>query len=406
MPKSDLASFPPSARRNLARLIAGEAVSYLGDQVATVAIMLLVFQRTGHAAAVAIAVILLQAAPLLLFSPIGGVLADRLPRRALMISTDLLRTLVSLLMAVTSNLIILYLFIFLLGVGRALFTPALRALLPQLVPTEHLARSNALFSTAFNFSLFVGPALGGVIIALFSASTAFLANALSFTISALCIWWIRPQLANSSRTGARSPFSHEVIEGLGILWKQRATRGVVLSLIAVVLAGSIGNIAAVGLAETVFHAGSPGYGLLVSGSGLGILAGGLALSLGPTLQPIDPWLARGIGLMTLSMVAVAFTPLLLVGAVALLLEGVGNALENTATLTIVQTKVPDHQQGRAFGGLYTFASLAAVPALALGGILLEFVPVRLIYLLVAASMGAATLVAWRNVASPLRQRAR
>lgn len=395
-----------SYRQALARLIVGELASYVGDQIMLVATLLLIFQRTGHTSAVGAAAIFLQTAPLLLFGPIGGALADHWPRQRLMIATDVLRAIISLLLLWAPNLLAIYPLLFLLGTGRACFVPALRAFMPEILPPEYLARGNALFSTAFNASLFLGPALGGLVVALWGITGACILNACSFLISAACLWSIRTRppekrAAQSSRLSART-----VLEGVGVIWQTRRTRGIVLSLIAVVLAGGMVNIAHVGLAEVVFHAGAPGYGALVSGAGLGILAGGLFLSFGPKLTLIDPWLARGISLMLLAITAAALAPTLLLATAAIVFEGMGNAFENTANVTILQMTLPADQQGRAFGSLYTFASLAEIPATALGGILLEFIPARLVYAGAAAIMLLALLIAWITVASPFQWHAR
>lgn len=408
-------------QRDFAKLVVGELISYIGDQIALVALLLLTYQQTGNGSAVSGVFIFLQVAPLLIFGPIGGLLADRLPRRELMIAMDLLRALVSVLLVWTSNLFVLYVLVFLLGIGRAMFSPALRALMSQFIPGEHLARSNGIYTTTFNASLFLGPVLGGIVVAAWGGRGAFLLNAFSFVASALCIWAMRfrsasvedaanEDTAKKSATDAGdrfklSTFARNVVQGLTIVWQRPSTRGVTLSLIAVVLAGGIGNVANVGLAERVFNAGSGGYGILLAGAGLGILGGGLYISLGPKLNPLTPWLARGTALMALAMAAVAISPLLLIAAGALFLEGLGNAFENVVYLTVLQTDVPVEQQGRAFGGLYTFSSIANTVSLVLGGLLLDWIPIRAIYILTAVIMAGAVVVAWTSVASPFSTRA-
>lgn len=388
-------------QRNFSKLLLGELISLIGDQIAMVALLLLVLQRTGQGTAVGITAILLEALPILIFGPIGGALADRFPRQYVGIAMDVLRFIASLLLVWSSNLLLIYFLVLLLGTGRAMFTPAVRAFITQIVPAEELVRCNGLFSTIFNISYFVGPALGGVLVAFWGSNWAFVLNAISFLVSALCLLWIPFQrVATKQKEDKKSSFLRDVLGGLTIVWHARSTRGVTLSLIAIVLAGGMANIASIGLAERVFHAGSQGYGFLSAGFGLGILAGGLYVSFGPQFKRIHPWLARSIGVMTLAMAATAIAPGLLIATLAFVLQGIGNAVENIVNYSLLQTTVPPEKQGRAFSGLFTFASLANVPSLAVGGVLLDLLDARIVFAATAVLMFLAFLVAWVTVGGP------
>lgn len=391
--------------RSFDKLLVGLTTSFFGDHVAIVGAMALVYGLSGgRGSSVAITLIGLTA-PLLLFGPLGGALADRMSRRTLMIAVDGGRAVAALLMVVADDVWTVYVLVTVLGVGRALFTPAVRSFVPEIVPPDRLARANALYTTVFNASLFAGSAAGGVVVGAAGVDAAFAINAATFVVSAVAVWAI-PAPAARAQPAARAGLGRDALDGLAVVWRTPRTRALTVTLVAVVLAGGVGNVALVALADRAFDAGARGYGLLYGSYGAGMLACGLLLGARSPRGPIDPWLARGVALMAAGLGLAGVAPALWVAAAGLLLDGVGNTLENTALVTIVQTSVPLEQQGRAFGGLFSFASAAEIPALAFGGALLDAYPVRAVYVAVFVVMCGATLVASAWVASPVARAAR
>lgn len=204
-----LAPYYALLRRNSAfrRLYVAQLISFAGDWFATVALLGLVLELTGSAAAASL-VIVLQTGAFALASPIAGVLADRLDRRMLMVIADFARVPVALALVLVRSpdtLWICFLAITLLAVGAALFEPTSSAALPNLVEPEELGEANVLLGSAWGVMLAVGAGLGGLVAATLGRDAAFVINAASFALSALLIVGIRRPF----QQGARAPTAAE-----------------------------------------------------------------------------------------------------------------------------------------------------------------------------------------------------
>ena len=164
------------------QLWAGQTISFVGDAVSMVALVILVVQLTGSASAVGGALV----AHLLptFASPLFGVLADRFDRRVVLVVSDLVRATLVLGLVFVRDLVLIYGLIFLMGFARTLFNPTIRAAFPSVVGEGYLARANSLIGGSFSASVTVGPALGGLLVAVVGVSGAFLLDAATYLISA------------------------------------------------------------------------------------------------------------------------------------------------------------------------------------------------------------------------------
>ncbi|GER91056.1 MFS transporter [Dictyobacter vulcani] len=179
------------SNRSFVLLWAGQIISRLGDSLHTIALAWWVLEKTGSATAMG-TVLICSTIPMLLCLLFGGVAVDRLPRVSLMLTSDLLRGGVVLLIALLAfqqRLELWQIFIMstLFGIVQAFFYPAYTALLPDLVPAEMLPGANSLRSISTKAAGLIGPAIAGTIIALGGTSLAFALDALTFIISAVCI---------------------------------------------------------------------------------------------------------------------------------------------------------------------------------------------------------------------------
>lgn len=177
--------------RSFVLLWSGQTVSRLGDSFYTIALAWWVLQKTGSATAMG-GVLICSTVPMILCLLFGGVAVDRFPRVRLMLASDLLRGVVVVLIALLAFLQWLELWqIFVLGalfgVVDAFFYPAIRAVTPDLVPTELLPAANSLRSLGAQGAMFIGPAIAALIIALGGTSLAFALDGLSFLISSVCL---------------------------------------------------------------------------------------------------------------------------------------------------------------------------------------------------------------------------
>jgi MFS family permease len=178
-----------------ALLWSGQAISALGDGAFTVALAWSILILTGSATALA-EVLIAQSVPRLIFLLVGGVVADRLPRRAILFWSDSTRAVAVLLIALLywSHHIAFWQILglsILFGIADAFFRPAYQAIPPQLVPADDLASANALNGLSQEVSTLVGPALGALLVAVTNPAAAFALDSLTFVFSAGCLLAMR-----------------------------------------------------------------------------------------------------------------------------------------------------------------------------------------------------------------------
>jgi predicted MFS family arabinose efflux permease len=327
-------------------LWAAQLLSVAGDQLARVAVTVLVYDRT-HSALLAASAYAASIVPAFL----GGIalsgVTDRWPRRAVMIACDLLRVPLAVLMAVPRAplpaLVALLCVITALG---APFGSARSAILPQVLGEDRYPLGTAVMMTTYQFAQVAGFAAGGTLAAAASPRAALLADAGTFACSAVLVMlWVRPRAApdpGPQRAGARG----SVAAGLRLVLGRRAVRTPLLlgwlsafynapEALAAPLARGAG-------------AGPRGVGLILAAAALGSCAGSLALTrlAGPAAR------ARWTAPLAVGACAVLITaglhPGLPVMLLILLCSGLCDSYQVGANASFVAA-VPDHQRGQAFG---------------------------------------------------------
>jgi MFS family permease len=368
------------------QLWVGQGISFVGDAVSMVALVVLVVQITGSASAVGGALV----ARLLptLASPLAGVLADRLDRRVVLITSDLVRAVLVLGMVFARDLVVLYALAFLMGLARTFFNPTIRAAFPSVVGEGDLTRANSLISGTFSISITAGPALGGLLVASSGVSAAFLLDAVTYLVSAAFLSRIplpRPQ--RDSREG----FVQELRTGLSYLAGARVPLAIVVGAFLTILATDIATPAQVFLAKETFGAGDVGYGLLVSLWGVGMVAGSaLTAVLGDRVNLI-PLYFFGIFVWALALAGTGLSPTFIIALGALTLAGVSNGIDNVATDTILQKQVPDVLLGRVFSIRFLSYSIGEALAYPTGGLIMDAIGPRSTFLLAGLATATAGL---------------
>ncbi len=245
-----------------ARLYAATLVSFMGDWFATVALLGRVHDLTGGSAMVVTLVLVTQLLSIAVFSPLGGHLSDRLDRKRLMITADVLRALLALgylLVDQPGDVWLAYVLTAGIGALVAMFEPTTNAAVPNLVEPRDLAGANVLMGAAWGTMLAVGGALGGIVAATLGREAAFVGDALSFGVSALLIVSIRRPFSEERAPGHPS-LREAVIETLRYARDDRR----VVALLSVkggfgLAGGAIGLLPL--LALGVYDAGDQGTGL-------------------------------------------------------------------------------------------------------------------------------------------------
>ena len=373
--------------RALVRLLAGEFVSSIGDWLYLVALLVVVYQRSGDPVLLGI-VGAARVLPYVVLSVPAGIAADRFDRRLVLLVTDLARGVIMLglaaLVAVDGPLWSIVALAVLATCFSSFFGPTIGAFLPSLVGDEsRLGPANSAWATLDKLAFIVGPAIGGIIIAASGLALAFLLNALSFAFVAFVLWRLPGRPAVAAGTASTTAASDRATPGAEVAGNGASPTNVRRSLDAQVrpivglgLLNVVGSFAFGGLsvltvilAGSAFGTGESATGYLNAAIGVGGVLGALAagaLILRPRLAPL---LIGGAILVGLGFTALGAADALLPALVAMTVASAGSLLVEVVDATIFQRVVPDEIRGRTLGAVATVSTLAyatgafAVPAL-------------------------------------------
>jgi len=369
------------------QLWVGQGISFVGDAVSMIALVVLVVQITGSASAVGGALV----ARLLptLASPLAGVLADRLDRRIVLVASDLARAVLVLGMVFTRDLIVLYVLAFLMGLARTFFNPTIRASFPSVVGEGDLTRANALVSGTYSVSIMAGPALGGLLVASSGVNAAFVLDAVTYLVSAAFL--SRIPLPSPQR-GDGEGFGRELRAGLGYLAGARVPMAIVVGTFLTILTINTTIPAEVFLAKETFKAGDAGYGLLVGFWGGGMVLGSaLMAALGERVNLL-PMYFLSIFVGALALAGIGLSPAFAFALGAIMAEGVATGIDNVASDTILQRRVPDALLGRVFAVRFLSYSAGEAFAYPVGGLIVDAIGPRNTYLVTGIATALAGLL--------------
>jgi predicted MFS family arabinose efflux permease len=390
--------------RDFRNLFLASVISLGGDWFLWVAINGLIYTATGQALYVGLA-ILAQESAFFLASPFGGVLADRLDRRKLMIVCDVVRAFVcvAFLLVGPETIWLAYVLLPVLAAFAAPFDPASTAATPNLVEPADLPAANALNGSLWGTMLAVGAGLGGLISAKFGADTAFLVNAGSFVVSAALLASIRRSLSERRESHEEHP---GIVESTRETWRFARRDHRVLSLLAV----KFGFGAAAGLlalipvmALSVFRAGNIGFGILMAARGLGALIGpflGHRIA-GPGHRRLYPAIGLSLAVFGLSYMALGAAPSLAIAALTICVAHLGGGSQWMLSTYGLQVIVPDRIRGRIFGFDYMLITLS----LSISALIASAVADRIGVRVTVAILGGVALT-WAGVWYVLSRRVR
>jgi MFS family permease len=379
------------------RLWVGRSISLFGDAFTLIALPWFVLQVTGSGTATASILLTLQL-PTILTSMAIGSLIDRFQPRAVITIDNGLRTLIIGLIPVLYwfgrlELWLLFLLTFLAGMLVPATEVGSRSVLPDLVEDKDLEAANMLWSFSLNLSLIIGPAVAGLLVASFGGPSVLLIDAATFAAMAL----VAVTIPNVERS--RPPLQAPLAERLGLrqLWEMKVVR--YTTLLSLVFFFSYGPLeAAMPLySDAILQTDARGYGLLWSALAVGALIGTLSsatLSRRLRLGVALPLIALLWGASLLPMV---FINNLWLACGFLLLGGLMWGPYTPMETTLLQRNVPKAQLGRVFGARSTLLTGGSPLGLAIGGILLAFVPSTSV---IALSALACILVGLVGLVSP------
>jgi MFS family permease len=263
--------------REFRLLFTGQAISLLGDGMVGVALAFAVLDLTGSVTDLGL-VFAARTIPLLVFLLVGGVFADRLPRRAVMLTADLVRlttqaVIAALLISGQATVWELALSQAVYGAATAFFNPASTGLIPAVISPGRLQQANALRSLAMAAGGVAGPAIAGILVAAASPGWALAVDSASFAVSAVFLAQLRVPAQERPQT---KPFFHELHEG----WREVTSRSWVWSILVFSgLANMAGQVFFILGAYVAKHdlGGAGAWALISSAFGIGAIAGGITV---------------------------------------------------------------------------------------------------------------------------------
>ncbi|KOX07836.1 MFS transporter [Nocardiopsis sp. NRRL B-16309] len=370
------------------RLWSASALSNLADGVLRVALPLAALRFTDSPPLVA-GVTFALTVPWLLFALPAGALADRVDRRSAMLGANIARGLALTVLALvlasgTASIWTLYAAALCVGVAETVYDTASQSILPQVVPRRRLSAANGrLHAVELTAQQFVGPPLGGLLVAL-GLVAAFAAPA-GLWLAALGVLVTVGGRYRVERA-APAPLRSDIAEGLRFLWRDRLLRTLAAMVgvsnfatnaaFAVLVLYAVGPDSALGLTE-------PGYGLLMTAAAAGSLLGALGADRVERLLGR----ARSLWLTVLTFALLVGAPALSTNpfavAACFLVGGVGIAVWNVITVSLRQRTTPDALLGRV-NSAYRLLAWGTMPlGAAAGGLLAQFVGVRAVFAVMA-----------------------
>ncbi|MDI2132122.1 MFS transporter [Yinghuangia seranimata] len=381
------------------RLWSARAISFLGDSLSLVALMLYIAESSGEALAVALLLLVGDFAPALL-GPLTGALSDRFDHRRVMVVCELVQGGVLVVVAVwLPALPWLLALVACRAIAGQVFQPASRAIVPALVPDERLEDANAAVGFGTNGGEALGPLAAAVLLPWVGVRGVLFVDAATFAVSALLLRGL-PSGAGAADEEP-SALLTDTWQGLRYIAAAPVVRVVTLGFFAVVACNGVDDVALVFLATGPLGGGSVEVAVLLAAVGIGLFAGYLLLVRVSGLVPLGVLLVIGFAVSSAGNlltglawgVGAAFT----VQAV----RGLGIAAMDVAANTLIQRTVPPGMLGRVFGAMYGAIGVAAALSYVCGGLLLDAVGPRAVFVAAGAGGLAATagtgLALWRAV---------
>ena len=373
-------------------LWSSRVISFTGDSLSLVALMLHVAGSTGQALAVSLLLLVGDFAPALL-GPLTGALSDRFDLQRVMVLCEVMQGALLLLIALTlPPLPVLLALVGVRAVAGQVFQPASRTAVPALVPGRDLETANSTLGFGTNAAEALGPLVAAALLPFVGIRGVLLIDAASFLLSAGVLVFL-PKLPPVATEGGGPPVSllQQARLGLGYIVSAPAVRVIALGFCTVVAFNGVDDVALVVLAKDTFRAGDPAVGLLLGAVGVGLVCGYGLLARYGARAAMPVLLVLGFAV---SSVGNLLTGLAWAVSAALAMQtvrGLGIAAMDVATNTLLQRVVPPGMLGRVFGNLYGAIGVAAALSYVGGGLLLDATSAPVTLMVAGAGGTLATL---------------
>ncbi len=386
-------------RYNLYLFTSGKAVSILGSSIYTFAIGLYVLKITGSALNYA-TTLMLSIIPLVIMSPIAGVIADRIPKKWLVVGMDLLSGILFTVLyfyalTMTLDLAIIYISTVLLNIFTTFFGIGMEAAKPSLVTSERLIKLNSLSKLIDSSASILGPIIGGMVFALVDIHLFILFNAVSFIFSAVTEWFIDYEL-NEEKVEIKEveevrkstkEFSKDLKEGWDFFSRNRSILELFFVFVSLnFLLGFSVNVPAPYIINQLLKMPSASFGFINSMFPVGLILGTLTvekvmgkIEFRKLLISMNAFIALLAGLIGLPIVLnMRNSDNLIFYATINILMGIAIAYVDVPIMTILQNEIPKKLLGRVLSLIMSLVKVILPLAIITSGLLVNVLPIVII----------------------------
>jgi MFS family permease len=376
------------AHREARLYLTGQILSTFGDSALVLAMGIWVKVLTGSTGAAGL-VFSAQAAGFL-FGPLGGVLADRVRRRPVLIAANLATAgLVLLLLLVRGRheVWLIYAVAFGYGLSFGVLGPAQSALVQAIIPDELLGEANGVLQTAEHGFRLLTPLLGAGLFAAFGAGPVIIGDAVTFLVAVATLLAI--QVREEPVVPSQERWSRQLTEGARHIAATPVLRQLVVATVLAVIAFGLSETVSFAVVSQGLHRSPTFLGVLVSAQGAGAIAAGATAA--AAMRRLNETTLAGLGMASSGtgflLLTVPWLPVVLTGSVLL---GAGLPWIIVGVFTLLQRRTPPTLMGRtdaAFGAMYTLPQTLAI---ALGAGLIAVLNYKVVLLVITALMASAT----------------
>ena len=340
----------------------GQLVSLSGTWVQAVAQGWLVLALTNFALLLGM-INVIAALPIMLFSLVGGVVADRLNKKNILLLTQAFSTVFAFCLGVLASLELaafwnIAIVVALLGLVNAFDVPARQSFIVEMVGRDDLNNAIALNSLLFNSARIIGPVIAGFLAGTLGIASCFYVNGGSFLAVIIALIFIKGDFTAKDISG--SPMAEGLLDGAKYVLSNRNIR----SLVIITAISSIFGMANIVLmpifARDILKAGIQGLGFLMASVGLGAILGALTLAKFSNRDDKRIFIKSGTVILSLSLIIFAVSTSYALSIASLLLAGWGIIMQSATINTMLQLKTPDRLRGRVMS-FYTLMFLGMMP---------------------------------------------
>ncbi|MCP4631864.1 MAG: MFS transporter [candidate division Zixibacteria bacterium] len=367
--------------KNFFLLWQGLLVSAMGDVIYAIALGFWILAETGSTALMG-TLMAASAAPRVIISPFAGVIVDRSDRKWLLVLMDFIRGVCVILVAVAAftgfiEIWMVFTAGIITGVCGAFFSPAVSSSIPDIVSKSKVVKANSVFSMIHSLSGVVSNSAGGFLFQILGAPLMFLVNGISYIFSAITELFVK--IPKVVRDTAPVTFLEDLKDGFRFAWTFRGLRYLMLVAAGLNFFATMGIILLLPLFQQYDHLGAGLYGIVMGVSTAGLFLGMLLTSL-YNFKPESRFrilmLCNFVFTICLIILPLYLNVIYMAGL--MFIVGITNAIINVFVMSTAQVTVPQDKRGKVFALMGTMAGGLSPIAMAFGGVLAEFIPIRIL----------------------------